>query len=346
MWRCGFASRARADFFRQRSTQGDFGVARKTGGAGAAARCDLSARIDRLENAQRNQLELANQTETLRQEIARLRGQIEALTNEVATLQKRNRDLYADLDARLKKMEPSNVTVDGRPVAVERPEQGAYEAALSQFRASDFKGALASFQQFVARYPQSPYVPVAHYWIGSSHYALKEYKSAIAAQQILVDKYSDSTRAPDALLSIAESQLQLGDKKSANRTLGRLIKDYPDSEAAKVARERLPATKLASNCRGEDMLRNWHSCWSIAVRERYLSGAETAGHAGRRDNIEARFRRDGRDESEDRSAIPRKVLGTRSARRSSPACRGRRSTCIARFARSTTTPRRCAKKSR
>ena len=64
-----------------------------------------------------------------------------------------------------------------------------------------------------------------------------------AAQQILVDKYSDSTRAPDALLSIAESQLQLGDKRSANRTLGRLIKDYPESEAAKVARERLPATR-------------------------------------------------------------------------------------------------------
>lgn len=204
---------------------------------------DLSARLDRLETAQRNQLELANQNETLRQEIARLRGQIEALTNEVVTLQKRNKDLYADLDARLKKIEPSNVTVDGRPVAVERPEQGAYEAALAQFRASDFKGALASFQQFVARYPQSPYVPVAHYWIGSSHYALKEYKSAIAAQQILVDRYSDSTRAPDALLSIAESQLQLSDKRSANRTLGRLIKEYPESEAAKVARERLPATR-------------------------------------------------------------------------------------------------------
>ena len=195
---------------------------------------DLSARIDRLETAQRNQLELANQTETLRQEISRLRGQIEALTNEVATLQQRNRDLYADLDARLKKMEPSTVAVDGKSVAVDRSELTAYEAALAQFRASDFKGALSSFQQFVARYPQSAYVPVAHYWIGSSHYALKEYKSAIAAQQILVDRYSDSTRAPDALLSIAESQLQLSDKKSANRTLGRLIKDYPESEAAKV----------------------------------------------------------------------------------------------------------------
>ena len=47
---------------------------------------DLSARLDRLETAQRNQLELANQTESLRQEIARLRGQVEALTNEVAML--------------------------------------------------------------------------------------------------------------------------------------------------------------------------------------------------------------------------------------------------------------------
>ena len=201
---------------------------------------ELGARLDA---AQRSQLEMANQIEALRQEIARLRGQIEGLNNEVVTLQKRNKDLYTDLDARLKKMEPSTVTVDGKSAAVDRSEQAAYEAALAQFRASDFKGALAGFQQFVARYPQSPYVPVAHYWIGSAHYALKEYKSAIAAQQILVDRYSDSTRAPDALLSIAESQLQLGDKRSANRTLGRVIKDYPDSDAAKVARERLPATR-------------------------------------------------------------------------------------------------------
>ncbi|MGH6612033.1 MAG: YbgF trimerization domain-containing protein, partial [Burkholderiaceae bacterium] len=139
---------------------------------------ELTTRMERLEAAQRNQLELANQSEVLRQEIARLRGQVEALNNEVVSLQKRNKDLYADLDARLKKMEPSTVTVDGKAAAVDRSEQTAYETALSQFRASDFKGALTGFQQFVARYPQSPYVPVAHYWIGSSYYALKDYKSA------------------------------------------------------------------------------------------------------------------------------------------------------------------------
>lgn len=204
---------------------------------------DMGARLDRLENAQRNQLELVNQLEALRQENARLRGQVETLSNDVATLQKRNRDLYADLDARLKKMEPQTVTVDGRTAAVDRTELAAYEGPLAQFRAGDFKGSLPGFQQFVARYPTSAYAPAAQYWIGSAYYALKDYKSAIAAHRTLTEKYADSPRVPDALLSMAESQVQLGDRKSANATLNRIIKEFPDTESAKIARERLPGTR-------------------------------------------------------------------------------------------------------
>jgi tol-pal system protein YbgF len=204
---------------------------------------ELTARLDRMESAQRNQLELVNQLESLRQENARLRGQVETLSNEVATLQKRNRDLYADLDARLKKMEPQSITVDGRTAAVDRTELTAYEQPLSQFRAGDFKGSLPGFQQFVARYPASAYAPAAQYWIGSAYYAIKDYKSAIAAHRTLVERYADSPRVPDALLSMAESQVQLGDRKSANATLSRIIKEFPDTEAAKIARDRLPATR-------------------------------------------------------------------------------------------------------
>jgi len=204
---------------------------------------EMTARLDRMESAQRNQLELVNQLELLRQENARLRGQGETLSNEVATLQKRNRDLYTDLDARLKKMEPQSVTVDGRSAAVDRAELAAYETPLAQFRAGDFKGSLPGFQQFVARYPASAYAPAAQYWIGSAHYAIKDYKSAIAAHRTLVERYADSPRVPDALLSIAESQVQLGDRKSANATLNRVIKEFPETEAAKIARDRLPATR-------------------------------------------------------------------------------------------------------
>ncbi|HTN49695.1 MAG TPA: tol-pal system protein YbgF [Burkholderiaceae bacterium] len=201
---------------------------------------ELTARLD---TAQRNQLEMANQNESLRQEIARLRGQVETLTNEVATLQKRNRDLYADLDARLKKFEPSTVTIDGRSATVERAEQAAYDAALAQFRGGDFRGAIAGFQQFSTRYPASAYVPAAQYFIGSAYFALKDYKASIAANQVVLDRYKDSPRAPEALLSIADSQLQMADKRAANRTLTRVVQEYPDSEAAVLARERLPGTR-------------------------------------------------------------------------------------------------------
>ena len=203
----------------------------------------LSERIERLEAANRAQLELSIQVDTLKQELARLRGQIELLNNEVATLQKRNRDLYADLETRLKKMEPQSVTVDGRTGNVAPAEQAAYDNALARFRANDFNGAAPAFKSFLSQYPNSVYGPSAQYWLGSAYYAARDHKAAIATYLALVDGYPDSPRAPDALLAVAASQMELKDKRAANATLSRIIRNYPDSEAAKAARERLPATK-------------------------------------------------------------------------------------------------------
>ena len=203
---------------------------------------DLNGRLDRLEGAQRGQLEFANQMDALRQDIAKLRGQIDSLANELANSQKRSKDFYTDIDARLKKLEPTSVSVDGRPATVDRSEQAAFDAAIAQFRGSDFRGAAVSLQSFIARYPQSAYAAAAFYWLGNSQYQLKDYKGAISSQQTVVDKYADSTRAPDALLNIAASQIELNDRRGARATLQRIIKDYPDTEAAKLAKERLPAT--------------------------------------------------------------------------------------------------------
>ncbi|HMZ28546.1 MAG TPA: YbgF trimerization domain-containing protein, partial [Thauera aminoaromatica] len=58
-----------------------------------------------IETTSRGQLELAMQNEQMRAELARLRGQIELLTNEVETLKQRQKDFYVDLDARLRRYE-------------------------------------------------------------------------------------------------------------------------------------------------------------------------------------------------------------------------------------------------
>ena len=202
---------------------------------------ELATRIERLEAANRAQLEFANTVDAQRREIATLRGQVETLTNEVTTLQKRNRDLYADLDTRLKAFEPIATTVDGKPATVDRAEQAAYDAALTQFRGGDFRAAAASLQAFLAKWPKSAHAPAANYWLGNSLYGLKDYKGAIAAQQVVVDRYADSPRAPDALLNIAASHVELKDTARARSALQKIIADYPNTEAAKVADERLKA---------------------------------------------------------------------------------------------------------
>ncbi|HEX4599601.1 MAG TPA: tol-pal system protein YbgF [Burkholderiaceae bacterium] len=209
-----------------------------------AARVDaLSQRIDRIDNllqaVQRGQLEAGGQFDQLQQELAKLRGMIEQVTNDVATLQKRNRDLYSDMDARIRKLEPTSVTVDGKSAQIDRDEQASYDSAMALFKANDFRTAVGGLTAFLNRYPQSPYAAAAQFWLGSSYYAIKDYRSAIAAQQTLIDRFPDSPKAPDALLNIAASQIELNDKKSARATLAKVISDFPESDAAKLAKDRL-----------------------------------------------------------------------------------------------------------
>ena len=203
----------------------------------------MAKRIDVLENrigaVQSGQLASADKNDAATQEIAKLRGAAEQLANEIALTQKREHDLYADLDQRVRKLEPTAVTVDGHSAQVERDEQLAYDTAVAQFRANDYRSAINALGTFVARYPQSVYTAAAQFWLGSSYYAVKDFASAIIVQQAMIEHFPDSPRIPEALLNIAASQAELNDRSSARATLTRISNDFPDSEAAKLAKERL-----------------------------------------------------------------------------------------------------------
>lgn len=210
---------------------------------------DIRARLNNMQNEinakadKTNSLDLNNENQQLRQEIARLRGEIEVLTNELANAQKRQKDFYVDLDTRLRKLEPQRVTIDGKEFTVEQSEQRAYDAALALFKAGDYRNAGASFVDFTRRYPDSGLAPSAQYWLGNTYYAQRDYRNAITAQQMVVKNYADSPKAPDALLNIASCYMELKDKASAKKTLETLIAQYPESSAAQTARERLAALK-------------------------------------------------------------------------------------------------------
>lgn len=203
---------------------------------------DLNARID-TKTDKSAALDLVNQHEQTMQEIARLRGQIEVLANEVATAQKRQKDFYADLDARIAKLEPRQVNIDGKEAEVDPGELKSYEAAMTLFKSGDYKVAANALSDFVRRHPESSYASNAQYWLGNAYYAQRDYKNAIAAQEIVASTYKDSAKAPDAMLNIASSYIEMKDKKNARKALQQLVSKYPDSSAASAAKDRLAALK-------------------------------------------------------------------------------------------------------
>ncbi len=207
------------------------------------------------ENAQmrRGMLDLQQQIESLRGDLARSRGQEEQLTRDIADLKKAQADNQRTLDDHLKKMEtPSagasaeaptsnaggTVTSEGSP-----NEKQEYDAALAQFRAGDFAGAQSGFAAFIKRYPRSALAPTALLWLGNAQYATRNYKEAITNFRSLLTAAPNHPRARAPLLSIANCQSAVKDTRAARTTLESLIKTYPQSEAAHAGKERLARLK-------------------------------------------------------------------------------------------------------
>ena len=200
-------------------------------------------------------LELASQIETLRGEIARMRGQLEVLGHQADTAESRQKQLYLDIDTRLRKLEQfreQQAAVPEKPPAPppqpaeaepSPAEAKAYQAALDQFKLGNYSLAVAAMQGFLVTYPNSPLAANAQYWIGMAYSGQRDYKSAIAAQRKLLTSWPDSPKAPDAMLSIASAQETMGDRKAAQKTLEELIARYPGSSSATSAKQRLAASK-------------------------------------------------------------------------------------------------------
>jgi len=236
----------------------------------------LSQRLDALEATVKSQAlaDMLNEIQQIRSDIAKLNGQYEVLAYELEQAQKRQRDLYVDLDNRVRKLEilpaplappasaapPANpetsATTPPTPSSGASPppvalaagrvtasdvgaEQKSYDAALDQFKSGDYVAAIVSFQNFAKTNPKSALAPSALYWAGNAQYAQKDFRAAIATQRQLLSAYPDSQKVPDALLNIASSQGELGDAAGSRRTLQEIIAKHPSSEAAAKARQRL-----------------------------------------------------------------------------------------------------------
>jgi len=197
-------------------------------------------------------LDMQNQLEQIRQDVAQLKGDLEVVTHQLEDMRTKQSASYTDLDTRVRKLETlgqsvasgqmpvssTNGSGDAKP-DVSQQESTAFAEAESLNQAGKYKEAFNAYDAFLKSYSGSKLAPDALYGMGYTQFALKSYKSSAATQQKFLDSYATHALAPNAMLNLANSQIQLGQIPAAKKTLKDLIAAYPSAEVTPSAQKRL-----------------------------------------------------------------------------------------------------------
>ena len=101
--------------------------------------------------------------------------------------------------------------------------------------------AIAAFQNFVKKYPDSTYQPNANYWLGQLNYNKGKKDDAAYYFASVVKNYPKSPKAPDAMLKVGVIMQDKGDAAKAKAVYQQVISKYPGTEGARQAQKRLNA---------------------------------------------------------------------------------------------------------
>jgi tol-pal system protein YbgF len=237
----------------------------------------LAAAVHAQQPAQRSPgvIELMNQIEALNADLNRLRGEIEVLNNSLENAQRRQRDMYLDLDTRLRRIEPPAGEAAHKPGADLESRIKKLEQQLSELEARSKRAEPAAAPEPVpapagtttAVIPQptppaapsvtKPTAPVAPAAAGDATaarraydnalalYRAGDYQGAIAAFDGFVKRYPRDALAPNAQYWIGDAWFNLRDFRQASSAQQTLIASYPDSPKVPDAMLNLSSSQMA-----------------------------------------------------------------------------------------------------
>jgi tol-pal system protein YbgF len=231
-------------------------------------------RLERLERRVATVSDLTLRLDAMQRENRQLRGEIETLNHQIQQLERKQRDIYLDIDQRLANLGQSPVPVPapvkpprapaggGAPVAdataqppgAARPAAGTpaasadprqmqadYKAAYALLSPSQkrYEDAAKAFTAFLERYPGSTLAANAQYWLAEAYYVSQKNDQALEAFTQVVEQYPESPKVPGSLYKIGRLQQVNGNNAEARRALQRVVAEYPTAPAAGLSRELL-----------------------------------------------------------------------------------------------------------
>ncbi len=114
-----------------------------------------------------------------------------------------------------------------------------YHQAYTLYVNGGFDSAIAGFQKYLERFPDSKFADSSQFWIAESFFSLGEYESALQEYDRLIDQYPSSDKIPDAFYSKADAYLQLDRQIEAISHLQYVISQFPNTDTSQRAKERL-----------------------------------------------------------------------------------------------------------
>ncbi|RZV34843.1 MAG: tol-pal system protein YbgF [Chromatiales bacterium] len=214
---------------------------------------DLERRMQAIERVVQNQslVNLTQQVNAMERRDDEFQGRVEELEHNAETTADRQRQLYADLDARIQELE-TKVQANNAPGVMDGgtlspgqlPVPGGsdrdnYQAAFELLKEQRYEPAAMAFEQFLVTYPDSELADNAQYWLAESHYVTQMFDRALSEFEVVITKFPRSRKVPDALLKVGYCNYELKDWAGARSALARVQSEYPDTTAARLAGQRL-----------------------------------------------------------------------------------------------------------
>nr|WP_241970514.1 tol-pal system protein YbgF [Idiomarina aquatica] len=218
------------------------------------------ATIERMMEARQGaQLEMLNQLNNLQQDVAELRGITEEHEYRLEQLLQRQREIYQEIDRRFSQLNSqgnssgSNFsTAQQVPVNTDSGSSSSngYSSNLSENDAYDraialvledkrYDAAIPAFEQFVEQFPNSSYLPNAHYWLGQLQFAQQQYDAAKQHFETVVKDFPESNKRADCILKLGVIASEQGKSADAKQYYQQVVEEYPDSTEANLAKQRL-----------------------------------------------------------------------------------------------------------
>jgi tol-pal system protein YbgF len=181
----------------------------------------------------------------LGEELARLRGDLEAQQHNLALLQQQVAETGKETETRLASLKGTGALDEAmarqKIAELSKPDDRAAVFALAQqVESGGDKGvARELFLHFLKRWPRDDKAPEAAFRAGHLLAQQGKWREAVLVFGKVAEDYPKSERAPEALLQVGEGLVQLDRKDDARAVLEQLVAEHPKAEAARKAKARL-----------------------------------------------------------------------------------------------------------